>query len=90
MLQLDSYKYKQRPMTTEIEGRKTKSPDPPLKPAKNTKTAVKPAVVAKKRAWTMTDKLTLLAVVTKRGASIKTFEGAIDGRSGLACYIQWR
>jgi len=90
MLQLDSYKYKQRPMMTEIEGRKTKSPDPPAKPAKYTKTAVKPDVVPKRRVWTMTDKLTLLSVATRRGASIKSFEGAIDGRSGLACYIQWR
>jgi AraC-like DNA-binding protein len=46
--------------------------------------------VIKKRPWTPNNKITLLTIASRRGASIRTFEGAIDGRTGLACYIQWR
>jgi hypothetical protein len=62
-----------------------------FKPSHSTQTAKitkHPAI--KKRPWTPNNKITLLTIASRRGASIKTFEGAIDGRSGLACYIQWR
>jgi len=65
-------------------------PTPSGKPPKKTKAKSSTPPDAKPRPWTTEDKIVLLNIASSRGASIKHFEGAIEGRSGLACYIRWK
>jgi len=63
---------------------------PMEKQPKKTKAKFSSPLDPKLRTWTTSDKITLLNIVSSRGASIKHFEGAVEGRSGLACYIRWK
>ena len=65
-------------------------PTPSKQPPQKTKAKSSTPSDPKCRPWTTEDKIALLNIVSSRGASIKNFEGAIEGRSGLACYIRWK
>jgi outer membrane biosynthesis protein TonB len=65
-------------------------PTPSEKPPKKTKTKSSTPPDPKPRPWTTADKIVLFNIVSSTGASIKNFEGAIEGRSGLACYNRWK
>jgi hypothetical protein len=65
-------------------------PTPSKQPPKKTKAKSSSPPGPQPRPWITDDKIVLLNIVSSRGASIKNFEGAIEGRSGLACYIRWK
>jgi len=86
-------KLKSKPMSMSKSKSKPKSkpvPTPSEKAPKKTKANPSTPRDPKYRHWTTDDKVALLNIVSSRGASIKHFEGAIEGRSGLTCYIRWR
>jgi len=44
----------------------------------------------KGRPWTDAEKLILFELAVKHGASMKTFEGKIEGRTGKQCFSTWQ
>jgi hypothetical protein len=64
--------------------------DPPMTPPKK-KTKKEPSSgdSGKKRAWTSEEYLQLFEKVSKAGGGIKTWEGAVEGRTANQCYQAW-
>jgi hypothetical protein len=63
----------------------------PAKPKTPPKLSSKPkSVGTKARPWTDAERLILFELAVKHGASIKTFEGKIAGRTGKQCYNTWQ
>jgi hypothetical protein len=42
------------------------------------------------RPWTPEEKLKIFEIVVKHGASVKHFEGVIEGRTAKQCYLSWQ
>jgi len=63
----------------------------PAKPKSPPKPKPKPKSVGRKaRPWTDAERLILFELAVKRGASKKSFEGKIEGRTGKQCYLTWQ
>lgn len=79
------------PVAVAVSKEKPKVPKKDKDKCKSKKGAKSTAIKSRAPSiWTADEKKTILRIVSKRGASIKHFEGALPGRSGLACYVRWR